>query len=99
MYPTDSCIQTEGPRLKPRYSIPFFQGLPLGLTVNEIQQYIPEHVRALRPVSERPSSMVASFLDPRWDTLGESQLRKWVRSHKDVAKKWYGSEVVSYYLQ
>jgi hypothetical protein len=40
---------------------------------------------------------VSAFLDPRWDSLGESQLRKWIRSHRDVAVKWYGDEVVEYY--
>ncbi|KAL5414380.1 hypothetical protein PMIN03_003268 [Paraphaeosphaeria minitans] len=80
-------VITEGPRLKPRYSIPFFQGLPLDLTVKEVRQCIPEHVRTLRPVSERPNSLVSSFLDSRWESLGESQLRKWIRSHEDVAKK------------
>lgn len=39
------------------------------------------------------------FLDPRWDTLGESVLRKWIRSHQDVGLKWYGSEVLEYYTQ
>ncbi|KAF2448202.1 Clavaminate synthase-like protein [Karstenula rhodostoma CBS 690.94] len=92
-------VITQGPRSKPRYSIPFFQGLPLDLTIEEVRQYIPEHVRALRPVSERPNSLVSSFADSRWDNLGESQLRKWIRSHEDVAKKWYGDDVLSYYLQ
>jgi len=52
-------------------------------------------VRRLRKEDER--EQVSSFLDPRWDSLGESQLRKWIRSHKDVGLKWYGKEVVDYY--
>ena len=85
-----------GPQSNTRYSIPFFQGVPLDMTVSEIRSYIPDHVRRLRNEAGG-CTQVSSFLDPRWDGLGESQLRKWVRSHKDVAKKWYGSDVVEYY--
>lgn len=84
-----------GPESSTRYSIPFFQGLPLDMTASEVRSYIPEHVRRLRKEDERDK--VSSFLDPRWDSLGESQLRKWIRSHKDVGLKWYGREVVDYY--
>ena len=79
-----------------RYSIPFFQGLPLDLSVSEVRGYIPEHVRRLRREEDGRES-VDGFLDPRWDSLGESQLRKWIRSHKNVGEKWYAQEVVDYY--
>ena len=88
----------------PRYSIPFFQGLPLDMTVSEIQSYVPQSVRSLRakraavPKGEAKNT-VSAFLDPRWDNLGESQLRKWIRSHEDVARKWYGNDVVEYYFR
>jgi isopenicillin N synthase-like dioxygenase len=85
-----------GPESNVRYSIPFFMGLPLNMTVSEIRKYISEHVRRLRSDKEAVEA-VSGFLDPRWDSLGESQLRKWIRSHKDVGKKWYGKEVVEYY--
>ena len=80
-----------------RYSIPFFQGLPLDMTVSEVRSYIPEHVRRLRREVGGDEDGVSSFLDPRWDSLGESQLRKWIRSHKDVGLKWYGKDAVEYY--
>ncbi|KJY01917.1 oxidoreductase like protein [Zymoseptoria brevis] len=86
-----------GPESNVRYSIPFFQGLPLDMTVSEVREYIPEHVRRLRKDSGQMDEGVSAFLDPRWDSLGESQLRKWIRSHKDVALKWYGNEAVDYY--
>ncbi|KAF2477389.1 Clavaminate synthase-like protein [Lindgomyces ingoldianus] len=88
-------------KASPRYSIPFFQGLPLDLTISEIQSYIPESVRKLRRDSANPNLQenVSSFQDPRWDNLGESQLRKWIRSHENVARKWYGSRVTAFYLQ
>ncbi|KAF7188833.1 putative 2-oxoglutarate-dependent dioxygenase [Pseudocercospora fuligena] len=86
-----------GPDSPVRYSIPFFQGLPLDMTVSEVQGYIPKEVRQLRKNSGKPHDGVSSFLDPRWDNLGESQLRKWIRSHKNVGLKWYGEDAVDYY--
>ena len=87
-----------GPNSNVRYSIPFFMGLPLDMTVSEVREHIPEHVRKLRSNTNR-GEVVSSFLDPRWDSLGESQLRKWIRSHKEVGERWYGKEVVTYYSQ
>ncbi|EME84874.1 uncharacterized protein MYCFIDRAFT_88617 [Pseudocercospora fijiensis CIRAD86] len=86
-----------GPDSPVRYSIPFFQGLPLDMTVSEVQSCIPEEVRQLRKDSDTSYDGVSSFLNPRWDSLGESQLRKWIRSHKDVGLKWYGQDAVDYY--
>lgn len=85
-----------GPQSNVRYSIPFFMGLPLDMTVSEIRKQIPEHVRKLRRDVEA-EQVVSEFLDPRWDSLGESQLRKWIRSHREVGEKWYGREVVDHY--
>lgn len=89
-------VLAPGPDANVRYSIPFFQGLPLDMTVSEVRTYIPASVRTLRKRQET-EDQVSSFLDPRWDSLGESQLRKWIRSHKNVALKWYGRKVVDYY--
>ncbi|KAK3680493.1 hypothetical protein LTR37_021206 [Vermiconidia calcicola] len=90
-------VVAPGPASPTRYSIPFFQGLPLDMTVSEVQSYIPEHVRQMRGSVTGVESEAQTFLDPRWDELGESQLRKWIRSHRDVGVKWYGEEVVEYY--
>jgi len=88
------------PRERDRYSIPFFMGLPLDLTVSGVREVIPERVREMRRmVEEGDGEVVATFLDPRWDSLGESQLRKWIRSHRDVAERWYSDETVEYYTQ
>ena len=88
---------------QPRYSIPFFQGLPLDLTFSQIRSYLPGSVRNLRREEEENENGnaygVSSFLDNRWDSLGESQLRKWIRSHEDVGRRWYGDEVVEFYLR
>lgn len=94
--------RVKAPSEKDRYSIPFFMGLPLDLTVSAIRSYIPESVRTMRRDKEGEEAIkktaVSSFLDERWDSLGESQLRKWIRSHEDVARKWYGRDVVDFYL-
>lgn len=84
---------------KDRYSVPFFMGLPLDLKVSEIREMMPESVRAMRREEGEDGIYASPFLDPRWDSLGESQLRKWIRSHEDVGRKWYGDEIVRYYLQ
>lgn len=84
-----------------RYSIAFFQSLPLDMTVSEIRAYMPPEVRALRKqhlVAADDAKAVSIFLDPRWDRLGASQLRKWMRSHADVARNWYAPEQVAHYL-
>ena len=85
-----------------RYSIPFFMGLPLDLKVSEIISFIPENVRSMRRREggeHAVETTLPTFLDPRWDGLGESQLRKWMRSHQDVGRKWYGEEMLGYYSQ
>lgn len=69
------------------------------MTVSEVQSRIPQPVRALRKQEGMDnSSGISTFLDPRWDSLGASQLRKWIRSHVDVGRRWYGDSAVDYYL-
>lgn len=99
-----------------RYSVPFFMGLPLDLTVSEVREGIPESVKRMRREKEGGRAVglqigsangdkhnhineISSFLDERWDGLGESQLKKWIRSHVDVGTKWYGGELVDFYLK
>jgi isopenicillin N synthase-like dioxygenase len=102
---TDGAIKAtvhrvQAPTENDRYSIPFFMGLPLNLRVDEIRACFPNEVRELRR-KENPSdaeAAISTFLDPRWDLLGHSQLRKWIRSHEDVGRKWYGDKIVDYYL-
>ena len=92
--------RVSAPKERDRYSIPFFMGLPLDLKVSEIRSFIPEDVRSMRRREDGRCAVEAAlsaFLDPRWDCLGESQLRKWIRSHRDVARKWYGEEMLEYY--
>ena len=94
--------RVKAPTNRDRYSIPFFMGLPLDLKVSEIRSFMPESVRSMR-IKEHDQSIIETavpgFLDPRWDSLGESQLRKWIRSHENVGLKWYGSKTLEYYTQ
>ena len=94
--------RVKAPTQRNRYSIPFFMGLPLDLKVSEIRSFVPEDVRSMRRKEDGQQAVEAAlpdFLDPRWDTLGESVLRKWIRSHPDVGLNWYGSEMLEYYTQ
>ena len=94
--------RVKAPTQRERYSIPFFMGLPLDLKVSEIRSLIPEHVRSMRRKEDGKAAVeaaVSSFLDPRWDSLGESVLRKWIRSHREVGLKWYGPKTFEYYTQ
>jgi len=94
--------RVKSPTQRDRYSVPFFMGLPLDLKVSEIRSIIPKDVRSMRCREDGQPAVEAalpSFLDPRWDSLGESLLRKWIRSHQQVALNWYGSKAVEYYTQ
>ncbi len=94
--------RVKAPTERDRYSIPFFMGLPLDLKVSEIRSFIPESVRSMRREENdrfAVEAALSTFLDPRWDSLGESVLRKWIRSHQDVGFKWYGSRILEYYTQ
>jgi isopenicillin N synthase-like dioxygenase len=90
--------RVHGSRKADRYSIPFFMGLPLDLKLSDIQQHIPLRVRQMKKLAmSDEEEKIQTFVDPRWDSLGESQLRKWIKSHKDVGLKWYGKDLVEYY--
>lgn len=94
--------RVKAPTERERYSIPFFMGLPLDLKVSEIRSFIPVEVRSMRRQDAELSpgeTAPPHFLDSRWDCLGESLLRKWIRSHQNVGLKWYGSDAVEHYTQ
>ena len=94
--------RVRAPRERARYSIPFFMGLPLDLKISEIRSFIPDGVRSMRRRENGQSAVEAAlpdFLDSRWDRLGESVLRKWIRSHPQVGLKWYGPKILEYYAQ
>lgn len=73
-------------------------GLPLDMTIDDIKKSIPDEVHRLRVNSKEMSDFVQ---DHKWEEeeLGVAQLRKWFRSHREVAERWYGVEVVGRYLR
>jgi isopenicillin N synthase-like dioxygenase len=92
--------RVQAPLERDRFSLVFFMGLPLEMRVSEMRELMPEGVKALRGREKgEVESGISGFLDSRWDELGESVLRKWMRSHKDVGEKWYSEDVVKYYTE
>ena len=94
--------RVQAPTQEDRYSIPFFMGLPVDLKVSKIRSFIPEAIRSMRTKENRQSSdeaAVSIFLDPWWDMLGESVIRKSIRSNPDIGLKWYGSETLEYHTR
>ncbi|KAK3358772.1 2OG-Fe(II) oxygenase [Lasiosphaeria hispida] len=77
-----------------RFSIPFFQGVKRSLTKQEAVGTLEDHFKRLH--DKDPSgtqgaiSIDSPFLEGKYDTWGESQLRTKIRSHRDVGKKFYG---------
>ena len=95
-----------------RYSVPFFMGLPFEVSLLDVREEVPVEVREMRSREKERDGSGGELdgqggeegkwkMDPRWerDVLGESMLRKWIRSHPDVARKWYGENVVERYLK
>lgn len=68
------------------------------MTVNGIKRSIPGEVHRLRSDDTESNNFTQ---DSKWEEeeLGVAQLRKWFRSHRQVAEKWYGVEVVAKFLQ
>ncbi|KAE8309454.1 hypothetical protein BDV41DRAFT_580402 [Aspergillus transmontanensis] len=96
--------RVRAPSQKDRYSIPFFMALPLELKLSEVRSRIPESVRAMRRKELENGEWtidqkIETFLDPRWDNIGESVLRRFIRGYKETALKFYGQEVYQYYTQ
>lgn len=73
-------------------------GLPLDMTVNEIKKSIPDEVHRTRSEHKERSDFVQ---DRKWEEeeLGVAQLRKWFRSHREVADRWYGAGIVEEFLR
>ena len=81
-----------------RYSVPFFQGVRLDLTKDQCKQlwqYFDEKKWQTEESAEG-RQIDSAFLNGRYQTWGESQLRTKVRSHRDVGMRWY-SEVFDVY--
>ncbi|KAL9048709.1 MAG: hypothetical protein Q9162_007592 [Coniocarpon cinnabarinum] len=78
--------------LGPRYSIPFFQGVSFDAQFESMD--VPEEVRKLKRENleksgGRRDDVEFTFVKGRWRSLGEATLMNRVKSHPDVAERWY----------
>ncbi|KAF2757960.1 gibberellin 2-beta-dioxygenase [Pseudovirgaria hyperparasitica] len=75
-----------------RYSVPFFQGVRLDLTKREALDGLRTHFETWESrggESAEGREIDSAFLQGRYDTWGESQLRTKIRSHRGVGRKFY----------
>lgn len=76
-----------------RFSVPFFQGVGLDARFEEVD--VPEAVRGVKRKRledmgmGRRDEVEFTFAKGRWGHLGEATLVNRVRSHGDVAERWY----------
>ncbi|KAF6805162.1 2OG-Fe oxygenase family protein [Colletotrichum musicola] len=80
---------------KERFSVPFFQGVRGDLGKGEAVGSLKGHFarpefRGAAGETREGRQIDSAFLEGRYDTWGESQLRTKVRSHRDVGRKFYG---------
>lgn len=73
----------------PRYSIPFFQGVSYDAAFESMADLIPPAVRALKPKPATATDVEFTFSPQRFERLGEATLMNRVKSHPDVAERWY----------
>lgn len=86
-----------------RYSVPFFQGMRRDLTKTEAVNTLKVHFanEMFRGTGESESNegrqIDSAFLEGKYDTWGETQLRTKIRSHPAVGKRFY-NEVFDQYI-
>jgi isopenicillin N synthase-like dioxygenase len=81
-----------------RYSIPFFQGVRGDLTkekMTDLWQHF-EGIERISAESEEAEKIDSSFLEGKYDTWGEAQLRTKIRSHRHAGVKFYGDVFETY---
>ncbi|KAJ5106114.1 hypothetical protein N7456_002789 [Penicillium angulare] len=80
------------PTTKTRYSIPFFLGVRLDLTLSQLKESAAHIVRQI-PISDdrkkRAIDVPSEFLSPLYSCFGEAHLRNRILSHPDVGQRWY----------
>ena len=74
-----------------RYSVPFFQGVRLNLTKNELRELWAHFNQETWETRESSEGQLidSAFMRGKYDTWGETQLRTKIRSHRDVGMKHY----------
>ncbi|KAL3464848.1 hypothetical protein BJX64DRAFT_253858 [Aspergillus heterothallicus] len=90
------------PTRRTRYSIPFFLGVRMDLTLEQLRESAA-HIVARIPVSDdrkkRAIDVPSEFLSPLYSCFGEAYLRNRIISHPDVGQKWYPELYVKYTQQ
>jgi isopenicillin N synthase-like dioxygenase len=84
------------PDVKERFSVPFFQGVRPDLTKEELKG-LWDHFESKKwqtRESEEGMLVDSPFLRSGFETWGEAQLRTKIRSHRDVAARWYPADLV-----
>ncbi|KAL3261824.1 hypothetical protein ABHI18_003370 [Aspergillus niger] len=85
------------PKNTTRYSIPFFMGIRMDLTLSNLRESA-RHIVEKVPVGEwssedemkrRAEDVPSEFLSEKFACFGEAYLRNRIISHPDVGKKWY----------
>ncbi|GKZ29154.1 hypothetical protein AbraIFM66950_003314 [Aspergillus brasiliensis] len=87
------------PKTTTRYSIPFFMGIRMDLTLTNLRESA-RHIVEKVPVGEgkwsdedekkrRTEDVPSEFLSEKFACFGEAYLRNRIISHPDVGKKWY----------
>ncbi|KAK9358650.1 hypothetical protein V1504DRAFT_435614 [Lipomyces starkeyi] len=72
----------------PRFSVPFFQGVSYDAKFAEMD--LPPHVLALKnKLRSNRDDVEMTFKHSMFDHIGEATLLNRVKSHTDVAERWY----------
>ncbi|OQD72993.1 hypothetical protein PENDEC_c017G05785 [Penicillium decumbens] len=80
------------PTSRTRYSIPYFLGVRLDLTLEKLKESAA-HIVSCIPTSgdekKRAVDVPSEFLSPLYSCFGEAHLRNRILSHPDVGQRWY----------
>ncbi|KAJ5751204.1 Oxoglutarate/iron-dependent dioxygenase [Penicillium manginii] len=80
------------PTSQTRYSIPFFLGVRLDLTLSQLEESAAHIVQRIPTSDDRKKRAVdvpSEFLSPLYSCFGEAHLRNRILSHPDVGRRWY----------
>ncbi|OOQ89551.1 putative oxidoreductase, 2OG-Fe(II) oxygenase family [Penicillium brasilianum] len=80
------------PTSRTRYSIPYFLGVRLDLTLQELKEsaaHIVQRIPASDDRKKRAVDVPSEFLSPLYSCFGEAHLRNRILSHPDVGRRWY----------
>ncbi|OJJ33671.1 hypothetical protein ASPWEDRAFT_156880, partial [Aspergillus wentii DTO 134E9] len=90
------------PTTKTRYSIPFFLGVRMDLTLDQLKESAAHIVRTIPASDDRKKRAVdvpSEFLSPLYSCFGEAYLRNRILSHPDVGQRWYPKLYTKYSQQ